>query len=609
MNYLMRAGAFTLIQSVAARAVGLVVLAVLLLSSPALHAEGSKELAANGGNRAYLLSTTTANSSYPFPTIGTMKVYAKAGETIFTGSSAQAIGSGTINLRAPNGATYISGAGAAGFIANRSQELAGPLPNAGGYTPFAVPVNANQEGIWEIDFVSPSNGVDQGFNPQALAASANWAQPFNRYIAAFDVSVRNSAGTGFVSGRVFTNILSGILGTFNVGFNAVLHIVTKDGYQYTFDNNGQAGNGFSFFVNNKGFRNANGTPAYQSVNTTTDPDVQDPRSPDSQNDITHKIFFNVPSADLPAKANTVGGGNTWLISVPITAAISDVMFTGTTGSVGRAGVDPKGGSINFKATANGNYNIRIDIDQNGIYTDAIDRLLNGSVLVGDNAVPWDGIDGKGNAAPVRETAYNISISVSLFSAEVHFPFFDVERNINGILLTRINGPSSPDNTVYWDDSQITPVGTPSNPLQNLTGISSLVNGHKWGSPGGANDENDFGNIRSIDTWAYVTSPTLESNTSFRIAEADAGLTIPIPNVMTPNGDGRNDFFEINEIALYPNSRLVIINRWGNEVYRSENYRNTWNGDGLSQGTYYYVLDLMTSSGKRISYKGWLYLKK
>ena len=102
-----------------------------------------------------------------------MKVYVKAGETINVGSSAQGFGSGTINLRAPDGATYTSGSViTTGLINNRAQELAGPLPNAGGYTPYTVKAAASQQGVWEIDFVSPNNGVDAG-NPDAIVAGDN----------------------------------------------------------------------------------------------------------------------------------------------------------------------------------------------------------------------------------------------------------------------------------------------------------------------------------------------------------------------------------------------------------------------------------------------------
>ncbi|HTH81444.1 MAG TPA: hypothetical protein VL490_00830, partial [Mucilaginibacter sp.] len=71
-----------------------------------IMAEGSKELSSNGGSRAFLLSSNISNISFPFPTLGTMKVFVKAGETVYVGSSAQGLGFGTINLRAPDGSTY-----------------------------------------------------------------------------------------------------------------------------------------------------------------------------------------------------------------------------------------------------------------------------------------------------------------------------------------------------------------------------------------------------------------------------------------------------------------------------------------------------------------------
>src|SRR5471030_1639581 len=114
---------------------------LLLITLQNSLAEGSKEVTANGGYRAFLFSGTAGIASFPFPTLGTMKVYVKAGETINVGSSAQGLGGGTINFRAPDGSTYTSGTSAAiGLISNRSQELAGPLPNAGGYTPFTLTV-------------------------------------------------------------------------------------------------------------------------------------------------------------------------------------------------------------------------------------------------------------------------------------------------------------------------------------------------------------------------------------------------------------------------------------------------------------------------------------
>src|SRR5690606_32524765 len=68
-----------------------------------VFAEGSKDMIANGGHRAFLLSTSVGPSAEynPFPTLGTVKVYAKPGEKLYLGSSAVGIGNGGINVRAP----------------------------------------------------------------------------------------------------------------------------------------------------------------------------------------------------------------------------------------------------------------------------------------------------------------------------------------------------------------------------------------------------------------------------------------------------------------------------------------------------------------------------
>lgn len=62
----------------------------------------------------------------------------------------------------------------------------------------------------------------------------------------------------------------------------------------------------------------------------------------------------------------------------------------------------------------------------------------------------------------------------------------------------------------------------------------------------------------------------------------------LPNVITPNNDGINDFFLIDEVSLFPNNTLIIVNRWGNVVYRQDGYNNTFNGDNLVDGTYFYT---------------------
>lgn len=65
----------------------------------------------------------------------------------------------------------------------------------------------------------------------------------------------------------------------------------------------------------------------------------------------------------------------------------------------------------------------------------------------------------------------------------------------------------------------------------------------------------------------------------------------VPNIITPNGDEFNQYFHISKIELYQASELTIMDRWGKSVFHAINYMNDWDGNGLSTGVYFYVLDL------------------
>ena len=65
--------------------------------------------------------------------------------------------------------------------------------------------------------------------------------------------------------------------------------------------------------------------------------------------------------------------------------------------------------------------------------------------------------------------------------------------------------------------------------------------------------------------------------------------IKIPNVITPNNDGKNDKFAIKGLAYYPGSQLQIFDRNGNVVYESLDYKNDWTANQIPAGTYFYRL--------------------
>lgn len=88
-----------------------------------------------------------------------------------------------------------------------------------------------------------------------------------------------------------------------------------------------------------------------------------------------------------------------------------------------------------------------------------------------------------------------------------------------------------------------------------------------------------------------------------MGEDDCGI---IHHGFTPNGDGINEYFYLPCAESFPENELVILNRWGQELLRTVNYKNDWNGEisnnPLPDGTYYYILQVEDVPIRR-TYKG------
>jgi large repetitive protein len=95
-----------------------------------------------------------------------------------------------------------------------------------------------------------------------------------------------------------------------------------------------------------------------------------------------------------------------------------------------------------------------------------------------------------------------------------------------------------------------------------------------------------------------------------MADASKGESeLVLPNVFTPNGDDINDTWVVKNLQKFPDNELVILNRWGSEVYRRRTYQSDWNGNGLSAGTYYYVLRVKECDGVDKTYRGYVMIVK
>ncbi|MDH5603739.1 MAG: gliding motility-associated C-terminal domain-containing protein, partial [Cyclobacteriaceae bacterium] len=72
--------------------------------------------------------------------------------------------------------------------------------------------------------------------------------------------------------------------------------------------------------------------------------------------------------------------------------------------------------------------------------------------------------------------------------------------------------------------------------------------------------------------------------------------IHIHNVVTPNGDGKNDVLYIENVTFYPGCEVVVLDRWGIKIKSFTDYKNEWdlttdNGEVLPAGNYLCVVKI------------------
>lgn len=89
---------------------------------------------------------------------------------------------------------------------------------------------------------------------------------------------------------------------------------------------------------------------------------------------------------------------------------------------------------------------------------------------------------------------------------------------------------------------------------------------------------------SIGSWTKLDSFVIDTS-----MQCSFTGDVSMPNVFTPNGDGINDFFVPIKFENIDYAHLQIMNRWGKLIFETEDVLNGWNGDGSSDGTYYWLI--------------------
>jgi gliding motility-associated-like protein len=132
-----------------------------------------------------------------------------------------------------------------------------------------------------------------------------------------------------------------------------------------------------------------------------------------------------------------------------------------------------------------------------------------------------------------------------------------------------------------------------------TGLSSTTTAQVTANPGATTTYTLF----VTDT---LTGCTAMDEITFTIGEE------AIYNAFSPNADGINDGWNVPMLDCYPSNEVIIINRWGNEVWKASNYNNNdvrWNGQNMNgtnvpDGTYYYIIKYNDTETR-----GWVLVKR
>lgn len=134
---------------------------------------------------------------------------------------------------------------------------------------------------------------------------------------------------------------------------------------------------------------------------------------------------------------------------------------------------------------------------------------------------------------------------------------------------------------------------------------------KWNTFTNQWEDDDF-------TISTLINPMPEYNLPNRVAMSKQAITyaddvyalsetrLIFPTGFSPNGDGYNDAFIIENLDLFPDNEIIIFNRWGEKIYSAKPYLNDWKGvnesngiklqgNDLQEDTYFYILRLDEAS--------------
>lgn len=346
-----------------------------------------------------------------------------------------------------------------------------------------------------------------------------------------------------------------------------------------------------------------------------------------------KLFVTGIAAPT-ANAAIMEYGNPLDINVNSTEAITNASCTNTSGGsivvTATGGLAPYTYSINggtfqsantFSGLTQGNYTVAVK--------DAFCGTLSKTITVGYNdnltvtAGPADTLVCAGAPVPLRASSNNAAATFSwlpttgLSNAGIANPTATTNSNVTYTVTAKLNGCTK----TATAGIRIKP-----NPVVNAGADKTIVDGASvmldgsatgtttsvaWTPAATLTNANTFTPIAQPNTTTTYTMTVVNSDGCTSTDQAVVNVIpycVKIMNAFTPNGDGVNDRWVVTAGGACTNQVLVkVFNRYGSEVYSSNNYNNDWDGTykgkPVPDGTYYYVISFRLISGRVVPAKG------
>lgn len=110
---------------------------------------------------------------------------------------------------------------------------------------------------------------------------------------------------------------------------------------------------------------------------------------------------------------------------------------------------------------------------------------------------------------------------------------------------------------------------------------------KWSNGSNASS---FTTKEGGEYFVNVKTPCNEFTDSFNLEFINCNCELFIPNAITPNANGINEYFTIASNCSIKKLSIKVFNLWGQQIFESDDYQNNWSPQQLAMGNYFYLVN-------------------